>query len=111
VAALSLATLFCGATLSLCAGWHPSRSVRMACCTTSGQKCSQVIADSCCAAGEQQRHAETVLQLAPVPVLMPLPIQSAMAQLPIAAASWLPVVTSDPGSPPATHLLLSVFLI
>ena len=85
----------------------------MACCADEDHPDSQVAADACCGTAELRQHA-TSSSVIPAPmtslppaafpgVVLPAPdLREGLLQLPVAHLL---------GSPPDTHLLLSVFLI
>jgi hypothetical protein len=100
------------ATLAPCGGWQASAKARMACCAGGDHECSQARADDCCVAGEQRQHGETFANgatLIPRPafvsVLVSAPLAEAVRGTASSRSGYLV------GSPPDTHLLLSVFLI
>jgi hypothetical protein len=99
--------------LGTCGGWEPSLNARMACCAAAKHQCSAALVDACCAAGEQRQHGERAAlshpSLPPLQILafapFVVPLQEPLAKRPTADAAR-PV-----GSPLASHILLSVFLI
>ena len=116
LAALAIiAALLCGGSVGAgCSGWDTSAMARMSCCHGEGHDHSQAAADGCCAAGEQRRSGDlptTALSLvSSIPVVVSFPeLAVPLVQRLSDRPSWdmsLPV-----GSPPDTHVLLSVFLI
>lgn len=116
LAALAIiAALLCGGSVGAgCSGWDTSAMARMSCCHGEGHDQTQAAADGCCAAGEQRRSGDLpgaaliLVSSTPVVVSFPelaIPLIQRSSDLP----SWdidLPI-----GSPPDTHVLLSVFLI
>jgi hypothetical protein len=115
VALALVMTLLAGGSLAaVCSGWTASAMARMSCCQGEGHDGTQAAADSCCAIGEQQRGgaAPDLAFHAPAPV----PAVVSFPPLAIPATQWIVDRTrwvSDVplGSPPVTHVLLSVFLI
>jgi hypothetical protein len=116
VAALSviLALLSGGSLGAACVGWSDSAMARMTCCHGEGHGETQAAADSCCVMGEQRQGGDRPTNAAnislPIPAVVSFPpLAVPLVQWLTERASWstdLPV-----GSPPDTHLLLSVFLI
>jgi hypothetical protein len=115
VALVLVMTLLVGGSTGVeCSGWTASAMARMSCCQGEGHDSTQAAADSCCAMGEQQRggaapglafHAP-----APVPAVVSFPpLAIPDVQWVIDRTRWTTDVPM--GSPPATHVLLSVFLI
>jgi hypothetical protein len=106
--------LYCGSVGAGCSGWDTSAMARMSCCHGEGHDRTQAAADSCCAAGEQRRSGDlpgaVLSTVCPVPVIVSFPgLAVPFVARPSDRPSWdisLPV-----GSPPDTHVLLSVFLI
>ena len=97
---------------SVCDGWQASAMERMACCEDEDHPCTQVMADACCGIGEQRQHGTTPL---PAPLAGSPLIPCAFASITPApdrrALSLHLTSLRVLGSPPDTHLLLSVFLI
>jgi hypothetical protein len=110
---LLVAAFAANAALSLCGGWEASAQARAACCGGVKHECSQARADDCCIAGEQRQHSETssvTLHAVAAPVAASVThVAAPPARLFRATAFGRSDV--PPGSPPDTHLLLSVFLI
>jgi len=98
--------------LAPCGGWQSSAQARMACCVGADHACSQARADDCCAAGEERQHGETaggpIQALTAPPAVVALPIIASVTPI-WEARAFRPDVPR--GSPPDTHILLSVFLI
>jgi hypothetical protein len=111
---LVLVLLSGGSLGAACVGWSDSAMTRMACCHGEGHQDTQAAADRCCAMGEQRRTGEspgTTAAAAPQALALP-----AFPHPAIPSVEWLaPRIGWDVdlpvGSPPHTHLLLSVFLI
>jgi hypothetical protein len=108
-------TLLAGGSISaVCSGWTASTMDRMSCCQGEGHDGTQAAADSCCAMGEQQRGGTT--PGAAFHAAVPVPAMMSFPPLAIPSVQWIVDrmrwATDAPiGSPPPTHLLLSVFLI
>lgn len=98
---------------SVCDGWQASGTERMACCADDDHPCSQVAADTCCGTAEPRQHA-TGSAVAPMLTTSLLPAAFASFVLPEPDLGESLLGLPSPrvlGSPPHTHLLLSVFLI
>jgi hypothetical protein len=115
MAVVLVITLLVGGSMrAVCSGWTGSAMARMSCCQGEGHDSTQAAADSCCAIGEQQRGgaAPGLAFHAPVPVPVVIafpPLAIRDVQGVIDRTRWDPDVPI--GSPPAMHVLLSVFLI
>ena len=110
-----IAALLCGGLVGAgCSGWDTSAMARMSCCHGEGHDHTQAAADGCCAAGEQRRSGDlpsaALSLVSSVPVIVSFPETDVpLLQRPSDRPGWdiyLPI-----GSPPDTHVLLSVFLI
>ena len=98
---------------SVCNGWQASGMERMACCADEDHPCSQVAADTCCGTTEQRQHATADAALPALNTSL-LPCAFASFVLPEPDFRERHVNLPSPrvlGSPPDTHVLLSVFLI
>ena len=112
--AIVAALLWSGSAGVGCSGWDTSAMARMSCCHGEGHDHTQAAADSCCAAGEQRRSGDlpsaTISLVPSVPAIISFPeLAVPLIQRPSDRPSGdmdVPV-----GSPPDTHVLLSVFLI
>ena len=97
---------------SVCDGWRPSESERMASCAMEEHSVSQLAANSCCDSAEQRQHAtsSTTVPLIDSP-LVAVVFDSIVAPEADRQASQAVSVPAVFGSPPPVHLLYSVFLI
>lgn len=99
--------------LAPCGGWEALAKARMACCAGEDHPSSQAQADDCCAAGEQRHHSETMGLTLHATVPPPTSAVIVFGASPIVRFQGINSSHADRvlGSPPLTHLLLSVFLI
>lgn len=98
---------------STCDGWQASASGRMACCADEEHPCSQLAADACCGSAELRQHAtQSAAMPAPITALPLAAFPSILEHQPDLREALVDLPSPRMlGSPPETHLLLTVFLI